>query len=272
MRNFLKWTMITMCSLFLCTACQNNQTIQEANETRETFVMGFDTNYPPYTYMSDEKQFAGFDIDMAEEVTKRLGMDLEKKIIVWSSKEIYLNNGEIDAIWSGFTMTGREDSYTFSEPYLGYDLGFVVRADSGIETFADLEGKIVMTQVESASHMIMETPQTDLERQISNSIADLQLTSDFDLAFGFLKNGNVDAVLCDSEVSKYYTSIDEEDLFHSMEEKVARHEYAVGFQLGNIELRDTIQEVLNEIKADGTLEKILENYQDTNLPNIVYRD
>ncbi len=272
MKRVLKWAMITVCSLFLCTACQNNQTIQKPEGERETFVMGFDTNYPPYTYMNEEQEFAGFDIDMAEEVAKRLDMELEKKIIVWSSKEIYLNNGEIDAIWSGFTMTGREDLYTFSQPYLGYDLVFVVRADSGIETFSDLEGKIVMTQVESASHMIMETPHTDIEKQISNSIADLQLTSDFDLAFGFLKNGNVDAVLCDSEVSKYYISMDEEHLFHMMEEKVARHEYAIGFKLGNTKLRDTIQEVLDEIKADGTLEKILANYEDTNLPNVVYRD
>ena len=85
---------------------------------RTTFTVGFDAEYPPYGFKNDAGEYVGFDLDLAQEVCDRNGWELIKQPIDWSSKDMELNSGTVDCLWNGFTMTGRESEYTFSEPYV----------------------------------------------------------------------------------------------------------------------------------------------------------
>ena len=116
-------------------------------KARATLIVGFDAEYPPYGY-KDEKtgEYTGFDLEMAEAVCEIYGWELKKQPIDWDSKDMELESGSIDCIWNGFTMTGREENYTWSDAYIDNSIVMLTRSDTGIETLADLKGKNVVTQ------------------------------------------------------------------------------------------------------------------------------
>ena len=127
---------------------------EAANEEKEKgdkFVLGFDANFPPYGYKDDNGEYVGFDLDLAQEVCDRNGWELVKQPIEWDAKDMELNSGTIDCIWNGFTMDGREDEYTWSDPYVDNSQVVVVSESSGIKTLAGLAGKIVEVQAASSA-------------------------------------------------------------------------------------------------------------------------
>ena len=105
-------------------------TDDSANITQLT--VGFDQAYPPYGFVGDDGQFTGFDLDLATEVCSRNSWDIQLEPIDWDAKDTLLSSGAITCIWNGFTMEGREDDYTFSEPYMLNGQVVVVKKDSGI--------------------------------------------------------------------------------------------------------------------------------------------
>lgn len=106
----------------------------EVTNDNTTFVVGFDAEFPPYGYKADNGSYVGFDLDLAQEVCDRNNWSLVKQPIDWDAKDSELDSGSIDCIWNGFTMTGREDQYTWSEPYFDNKQVIVVKADSGIDS------------------------------------------------------------------------------------------------------------------------------------------
>lgn len=132
-------------------ACGSSSKSSKLQNTDDTFVVGFDQNFPPFGYVDDNGEYTGFDIELAQEVAKRLDMECVLQPIDWDAKDLELEAGTIDCIWNGFTMNGREDSYTWSDPYMNNSQVFVVREDSGINSEEDLAGKIVDVQKESSA-------------------------------------------------------------------------------------------------------------------------
>ncbi len=119
-------------------------------EDDNTFIVGFDAEFPPYGYKDDNGEYVGFDLDLAQEVCDRNGWTLKKQPIEWNSKDMELNSGSISCIWNGFTMNGREDDYTWTKPYVDNSQVVVVRKDSGITQLNDLSGKVVAVQADSS--------------------------------------------------------------------------------------------------------------------------
>ena len=114
----------------------------EAGELGGTFTVGFDQDFPPMGFVGDDGEYTGFDLELAKEVADRLGLEFVPQPIAWDAKDMELSSGTIDCIWNGFTMNGREDAYTWSEPYMDNSQVFVVAADSGISSLADLAGSV----------------------------------------------------------------------------------------------------------------------------------
>ncbi len=171
-------------------------------KARATLVVGFDAEYPPYGY-KDEKtgEYTGFDLEMAEKVCEIYGWELKKQPIDWDSKDMELESGSIDCIWNGFTMTGREANYTWSDAYIDNSIVMLTRSDTGIETLADLEGKNVVTQAgSSALTALTEGDATDL----AETFASLEQTPDYNSAVLGLDSGLYDAVAIDIGVAQYY--------------------------------------------------------------------
>ena len=165
-----------------------------------------------------------------------------------------LESGNIDCIWNGFTMTGREDNYTWTEPYMANTQVFVVGKDSGIASQADLAGKIVECQVDSSAEAALkEVP------DLTATFKQLLTTADYNTAFMDLEQGAVDAIAMDVIVAGYQIQQRNAD-FMILEDTLSAEEYGVGFKKGNTELRDKVQATLEEMAADGTLKSVSEKW------------
>ena len=219
-----------------------------------TLIVGFDQDFPPMGFMGDDGEYTGFDLELAQEAAKRLGLEYKPQPIAWDAKDMELESGNIDCIWNGFTMTGREDGYTWSEPYMENSQVFVVAGDSGIKSQADLAGKAVECQVDSSAEAALkEVP------DLTATFAQLLTTADYNTAFMDLEQGAVDAIAMDVVVAGYQISQRNAD-FVILEDSLAAEEYAIGFKKGNTELKDKVQGALEDMAADGTLKTISEKW------------
>lgn len=227
---------------------------QAAAEDKATFTVGFDQNFPPMGFVGDDGEHTGFDLELAQEVAKRLGKEFVPQPIEWDAKDMELSAGTIDCIWNGFTMTGREDNYTWTEPYMDNSQVFVVKKDSGIAAFADLKGKIVEVQADSSAEAALKE-----NEELTSTFGNLQTTPDYNTAFMDLEMGAVDAIAMDIIVARYQIKQRNAD-FVILEEVISSEKYAVGFKKGNTELRDKVQDTLKEMAADGTLKTVSEKW------------
>lgn len=251
------------------TETNTEDTANTDNTERTTFTVGFDAEYPPYGYKNEAGEYVGFDLDLAQEVCDRNGWELIKQPIDWSSKDMELNSGTVDCLWNGFTMTGRESEYTFSEPYVDNSIVFVVRQDSDIQTKEDLAGKVVITQAgSSALTALTNTENNDENLALAATFASLEQTPDYNTAFMSLETGAVEAVAVDIGVAQYQLT-NHSDKFRQLEEPLSTEQYAIAFKLGNEALRDQVQATLDEMVADGTFDAIAANYSDYNLDQMV---
>ena len=226
---------------------------------KQQLIVGFDAEFPPFGYLAADGTYDGFDLAMAEELCERLGWEFKAVPIDWNSKDTELKGGNINCIWNGFTYTGRENEYTWSDPYVDNSIVVVVKADSGIKTLADLAGKTVMAQTASSA-----VDGIDGNESFKNSLKEVVQLADYNTGFLELKQGTVDAVAADIGVAAYQVAQNGSD-YVILEEAISTEQYAVGFLLGNTELRDAVNAELKKMAADGTMLKIAKNYESVGL-------
>ena len=233
---------------------------EETTADDNTFVVGFDAEFPPYGYKNDDGEYVGFDLDLAQEVCDRNGWILKKQPIEWNSKDMELNSGSISCIWNGFTMNGREDAYTWTTPYVDNSQVVVVRKDSGITQLNDLSGKVVAVQADSSALAALTGEDASEENKaLCATFKDLQQVGDYNSAFMNLESGAVNAICMDIGVANYEIE-SRGDKFMMLEDRLSSEEYGIGFKKGNTELRDKVQATLLDMLADGTFEEIAEKW------------
>lgn len=234
----------------------NNHAVKVAGDN---FTIGFDASFPPFGY-KDEKtgKYTGFDIELAAEVAKRNDWRFVPQPIDWDAKDAELNSGTIDCIWNGFTMSGREDKYTFSDPYVDNSIVFVSKKESKIQNKKDLAGKVVLVQADSSGLAALKD---DANKDLVASFAQLQQVPDYNNAFLTLEAGAADAVAVDLVVAKFQLEQRGADKFVIMDPPFHTEKYGIGFKRGNEKLRDQVQKTLNEMKEDGTFIKLAKKYK-----------
>lgn len=228
-----------------------------AKDGQFTLIVGFDQNYPPYGFQDDSGQLTGFDLDLAKAVADKMGWGIELKPIEWSAKDAELGSGTINCIWNGFTMEGREDGYTFSEPYMLNEQVVVVRAGDGISSLDDLAGKNVITQLDSAAQDVLEGDKADLAATFAGGAA--QTISDYDNAFVQLDSHLVDAVACDLSIAQFQIA-GNPGKFEQISEPLSTEHYAVGFKKGDTELADQVTNALKELDEEGVVKELCDKY------------
>ena len=246
-------------------AAEDTEAAAEAGEDGEaggTLIVGFDQDFPPMGFIGDDGEYTGFDLELAQEVASRLGLEYKPQPIAWDAKDMELESGSIDCIWNGFTMEGREDDYTWSDPYMDNSQVFVVRNDSGITSAADLAGKVVEVQIDSSGQKALEA-----NEELTDTFAQLITTPDYNTAFMDLEQGTVDAICMDVIVAGYQIQEREADMT-ILEDEVASESYGIGFKKGNTELRDKVNDTLKEMAADGTLAEISNKWFGTDVTTI----
>ena len=223
---------------------------------QRTLNLGFDAEFPPYGYMGDNGEYTGFDIDMAKALSERLNWELKLIPINWDSKDMELESGTIDCIWNGFTINGREEKYTWTDAYMDNSQVFVVRSNSDIVNFSDLNGKAVAVQTESSAQSALEEEEN---ATLLASFSMLEKVGDYNTAFMELESGAVDAIAMDVGVARFQMQ-GREDMFRILDDALVAEKYGIGFLLGNTELRDIVQAELMKMVEDGTFAEISENW------------
>ena len=228
-----------------------------------TLIVGFDANFPPYVFSVGRGEYMGFDLDLAQEVCNRNNWTLVKQPIDWSAKDSELNSGAIDCIWNGFSINGRENDYTWSNPYINNKQVFVVKSDSNINSFADLKGKNVEVQKGSSVSSALKGD----NKTLADTFGRMVEVADYNSAILDLKVGHCDAVILDSGVAQYQVNNGNHSGLKIINDTILSEQYGIGFKLGNTQLKDQVQKTLDEMYADGTVSKIAENYSSYGVPD-----
>ena len=255
-------TLILVILLLACCAagCTNTPptptpapTEAPAPETR-TFTVGFDAEFPPFGFVAEDGSYDGFDLAVAEEVCRRLGWTFKAQPINWDAKDSELQSGNIDCIWNGFTIQGRENDYAWTPAYYDSGIVVVVKADSTISSLADLAGKNVIVQAASSGLAALD----DMP-DLTATFGELLECADYNSAFMELGMGTVDAVVADVGVAEYNMR-DKGDQFRVLDEAVSVETYGVGFLKGSDELAAQVWKSMQEIAADGTMAALADKY------------
>lgn len=220
-------------------------------------VVGFDAEYPPYGYMDDNGEYTGFDLELAQALCDIEGWELVKTPIDWASKDMELNSGSIDCIWNGFTMTGREEEYTWSVPYVDNSQVIVVAESTGIDDLSGLAGKIVGVQADSAALHLLEDEEG--QKALADTFGTLQQFADYNTGFAELQAGSIDALAMDIGVAQY--QIRGREGFKILDEALNSEQYAVGVKLGNDALCAIINEDLAVLVENGTFDELAAKYE-----------
>ncbi len=218
---------------------------------KKSFVLGLDDSFPPMGFRDENNGIVGYDIDLAKEVTKRMGVELVCQPIDWNAKEQELNTGKIDCIWNGFTITPeRAVAMTFTKPYLKNAQVLVVRSDSGIKTLADLAGKTVGLQAGSSAADALEGA-TAFKASLKGTVEFKDnLTALMDLEAKGVNAVVMDLLVANDNINrsgKAYTILSE---------SLSPEEYGVGFRKADVALMSKVQSTLEAMAADGTIAKI----------------
>lgn len=227
-------------------------------------VMGMDISFPPMGFIGDDGKETGFDVDLAYAVCEKLGVTLVPKAIDWGSKEMELQSGNIDVIWNGYTMNSeRNEKVEYTKPYLNNQQLIAVKADSDIQTLEDLAGKIVGSQVESAG---LDAINADPE--FAASLKEIPEYDDFVTALTDLETSRLDAVVIDKVVVEYMMQ-KQPGKYRVLDEAMGVEYYGIGCRIGAVALREAIDDTLDQLMEDGTIDTICQEWFGE---NIVIRD
>ncbi|MBQ3841203.1 MAG: amino acid ABC transporter substrate-binding protein [Ruminiclostridium sp.] len=212
-------------------------------------VLGLDASFPPMGFTDEANEIVGFDIDVAQEVCNRLGIELVKQPINWDTKEEDLNLGKIDCIWNGMSINpARAEAMNLSEPYMKNEMIFVVPGNSEAKSIDDLKGKTVGVQTGSTAQEILEAADIYSSITVTPLEDNITLLNQMELGFS-------DAVFLDSVVANYIITENNKD-YVVLPGNLEAEEYAIGFRKNDQTLRDKVQETLSAMKADGKLGEI----------------
>lgn len=254
--NLTKNLRVFVCSLVLLTvglgawaggSQESGQTTLAKVKEQGHFVLGLDDSFPPMGFRGEEGDIVGFDIDLAKEVAQRMGVELKLRPVDWDGVILSLNKGDIDMIWNGMTITeSRQEKIDFSQPYLANRQIIIISADSDMTSKADLAGKTVGVQMGSSSENAISG-----EPEVKESFGKMKKFADNVVALMDLKAGRVDAVVVDEIMGRYYIAKKPGD-YKVMNEDFGREEYGIGFRREDDEFRKRVDEILNEMREDGT--------------------
>lgn len=229
---------------------------EAAEAERTTFTVGFDAEFPPYGYKDEAGEYVGFDLDLARAVCEKNGWEFVAQPIDWDAKDMELSSGAIDCIWNGFTMNGREDAYTWSVPYIDNSQVFVVPAESGIASKADLAGKVVGVQKDSSALAALNDEEN---ADLKASFTDLVEYADYNTAFMDLEAGAIEALAIDIGVASYQIE-SRGDGYVMLEEPLSTEQYGIGFLKGNDALKDIVEKTLLALNDEGVVAQTAEKY------------
>lgn len=232
------------------TQAQSDESLDKVLKAKK-FVLGLDDSFPPMGFRDENNEIVGFDIDVAREVCKRLGVELVCQPIDWNSKEQELNTGKIDCIWNGFTITDeRKQNMEFSDPYVNNAQVVVVKKDAEENALSDFKGKKIGVQAgSSAQQAIDDSP--DFKNGLSEIVEYKEnLTALMDLEAGGVDGVVMDLIVANDNINRSGKP------FRILDESLAPESYGVGFRKGDVALCNAVNDQMIAMAKDGTMAEI----------------
>ena len=247
--------------IFLISGCggEAGKNSENANSMRHSklLVIGID-EFAPMGFHDKEGNIVGFDVDLAKEAAKRMGVHVEFKQIDWADKERELESGNIDMIWNGLSIVPeRKENILYSKPYMDNRQIILVKKGNpkNINSLGDLEGKIVGAQAGSSAEAYLNE-----DAPLKKSFAKHLTYQTVNEEFKALNDGECDALITD-EIAARYEINKKPGAFEIVEVTVGPiAEFGVGFRKGNTELRDKVQKAFDDMIRDGTATRISEEW------------
>lgn len=244
---------ISSISLISCGTKESGNTLD-----KETLVLGFDDTFVPMGFKDENGEYTGFDIDLAKEIAKKLDKEIEFQPIDWSMKETELNNGNIDFIWNGYSITDeRKEKVAFSNTYLNNRQVIITLADSSINSKADLAGAVVGAQNQSSAVDAIESDGDIVSTFKDGTIVTFDTNND---AFMDLEAGRLDAVVADEILAKYYINQRGAEKYKIIDEDFGHEDYAVGMRKDDTELVEAFNAAFKELIDEGIAGEISEKW------------
>lgn len=253
-KSFRMVLFCTVLAAVLLCGCRSSSTPASSRENSHIIKVGCDT-YAPFSYLDADGKPTGIDVELATEAFHRMGYEPQFVFINWEEKKELVESGEIDCVWSSFTMDGREDEYQWAGPYMKSSQVVAVNPSSDIYSLADLAGKTIAVQ--------STTKPEEILRSHASGIPELRKVISVqkrDLIFVLLSKGYVDALAAhDTSIHDFSEETGLE--FRILDEPLMTVGLGVAFAKSDARgLNTELTTTLREMQQDGTTRQVLEKY------------
>ena len=249
-------------SLAGCTQLASNPTVDnwDKYQQQKSITVGFDNTFVPMGFEEKNGNYAGFDIELAKYVSKKLGIQVHFQPIDWDMKETELQNGTIDAIWNGYSATDeRREKVAFTIPYMQNSQILVVKKTSGIHSVEDMKGKVLGAQNGSSGMLDFEEHPEVLKNRVKGGDAD-QYQS-VNEAIIDLKNDRIDALLIDRVYADYYLTTEGiADEYDTIPSGFESESFAVGVRPADKKLLEALNQAFKELYQEGIFQQISQKW------------
>ena len=267
---------LAVMSLAGCTQLASNPTVDnwDKYQQQKSITVGFDNTFVPMGFEEKNGDYAGFDIELAQYVSKKLGIQVHFQPIDWDMKETELQNGTIDAIWNGYSATDeRREKVAFTIPYMQNTQILVVKKTSGIHSVEDMTGKVLGAQNGSSGMLDFEEHPEVLKNRVKGGDAD-QYQS-VNEAIIDLKNDRIDALLIDRVYADYYLTTEGiADEYDTIPSGFESESFAVGVRPADKKLLEALNQAFKELYQEGIFQQISQKWfgEDVATPEVKGQD
>ena len=253
---------VAVMSLAGCTQLASNPKVDnwDKYQQQKSITVGFDNTFVPMGFEEKNGNYAGFDIELAQYVSKKLGITVHFQPIDWDMKETELQNGTIDAIWNGYSATDeRREKVAFTIPYMQNTQILVVKKTSGIHSVEDMKGKVLGAQNGSSGMLDFEEHPEVLKNRVKGEDAD-QYQS-VNEAIIDLKNDRIDALLIDRVYADYYLTTEGiADQYDTIPSGFESESFAVGVRPADKKLLEALNQAFKELYQEGIFQQISQKW------------
>ncbi|MBZ9607749.1 ABC transporter substrate-binding protein [Clostridium estertheticum] len=224
----------------------------EAVKKAGKLTIGLDDSYPPMEFRDSKNNLVGFDVDLGNEIGKKLGVETEYTTTDFNGILLALTSSKFNVILSAMSITDkRKESIDFSDSYvMGGQVAAIKQGNTKIKKLEDLKGKVAACQLGSTG---------DTAASAMKGLKEVKKYDKITEAFQELSSGRVDAVIMDAQVGGYYVSKKSGE-YEVLTDKISEEPIGIGFKKEDKELRTAVQKALNELEADGTLSKLSQKW------------
>ena len=267
---------VAVMTLAGCTQLASNPTVDnwDKYQQQKSITVGFDNTFVPMGFEEKNGNYAGFDIELAKYVSKKLGITVHFQPIDWDMKETELQNGTIDAIWNGYSATDeRREKVAFTIPYMQNTQILVVKKTSGIHSVEDMAGKVLGAQNGSSGMLDFEEHPEVLKNRVKGGDAD-QYQS-VNEAIIDLKNDRIDALLIDRVYADYYLTTEGiADEYDTIPSGFESESFAVGVRPADKKLLEALNQAFKELYQEGIFQQISQKWfgEDVATPEVKGQD